>query len=67
MEDSASALQKAVEDLRRATEEREKLMRYRDEQIRRALADGVTWVRVQDITGLGPHGVAMAVKRLPRK
>ncbi len=67
MADSTSELQKAVDELRRATQERERLMTYRDAQIRIALAKGVTWLKVQEITGLGPHGVAMAVKRAPKE
>lgn len=39
-------------------------VQYRDRQIREALAQGATWKQLQEITGLSPRGLALAIKRV---
>lgn len=38
-------------------------IQYRDRQILAALAAGATWAQLQQVTGLSPRGLAMAIKR----
>ncbi|GAB3125885.1 hypothetical protein [Glaciibacter psychrotolerans] len=39
-------------------------VQYRDRQIRAGLAAGFTWKQLQDITGLTPRAIALAIKRV---
>lgn len=52
-----------VAKLAAVNEHRASLIQYRDRQIVAALRGGAKWVEIQDVTGLSPRGVALAVKR----
>jgi hypothetical protein len=56
-------LQRTAKRLADADERRASLVEYRDRQIVDALADGAKWTEIQDVTGLSPRGVQLAVKR----
>lgn len=62
---SFEELEKAVAELRSATSERDRLIGQRDELIRSALDRGATWVQVQEVTGLSPRGLSLAINRIP--
>ncbi|RFA16380.1 hypothetical protein B7R22_02515 [Subtercola boreus] len=67
MAETLDELEEAVASLRVVTEERERLIRRRDELIRAALKGGATWVQIQGVTGLSPRGLSLAIKRLPEE
>ncbi|RFA13246.1 hypothetical protein B7R21_08490 [Subtercola boreus] len=67
MAETFDELEKAVAALRSVTEEREILIRRRDELIRASLKGGATWVQVQNVTGLSPRGLSLAINRLPKE
>lgn len=56
-------LRAASDALRRLDARRQGQMQYRDDLVRRAIASGVTWARVQDATGLTVRGVQQALRR----
>lgn len=58
-----SDLSEAQADLRAIDKRRVELLAIRDGLIVQALGAGATWAKVQETTGLGPRGVALAVKR----
>jgi len=63
MAEDLTELRRTVERLTEADERRANLVEYRDRQIVEALDGGATWKQVQDVTGLSPRGLALAVKR----
>jgi ribosomal protein S18 len=56
-------LRAANESLRRLDARRTAQMEYRDDVLLRAIVAGATWVRVQEVTGLTPRGVQLALRR----
>jgi len=66
MNDELNELRATVEKLAAVNERRANLIQYRDRQIRAALAAGATWAQMQEVTGLSPRGLAMAIKRASR-
>ena len=63
MEIDVSELRATVEKLAAVNQRRANLIQYRDRQIREVIDAGATWAQVQEITGLSPRGLAMALKR----
>ena len=55
-----------VEKLAGVNERRGNLIEYRDRQIKAALDAGDRWTDVKNVTGLSPHGLALAIKRAER-
>ncbi|GGF15363.1 hypothetical protein GCM10011399_06470 [Subtercola lobariae] len=66
MTECLEELAKVVGELLSITEQRDSLMRHRDELIRAALDSGATWVQVQSVTGLSPRGLSLAINRQPK-
>jgi hypothetical protein len=56
-------LRRTVERLSALDARRASLGEYRDRQIVESLAAGATWAQVQEVTGLSPRGVQMAIRR----
>jgi ribosomal protein S18 len=56
-------LRRTVEKLAEVNALRASRIAYRDRQILEAIAGGATWVQVQQVTGLSPRGLALAIKR----
>lgn len=54
---------RTVDRLSALDERRASLVQYRDRQIVEALAGGATWAQVQQVTGLSPRGVQLAIAR----
>lgn len=63
MEETLEALAAAQMELRDFDKQRAGLLAKRDRLMMRALESGATWAKVQETTGLGPRGIALAVKR----
>ena len=61
--DEIAELSRTIEKLAEVNERRANLIQYRDRQIVQALASGATWAEVQRLAGIGPRGVALAIKR----
>ena len=61
--DKKEELKNTLIKLAAATEDRKTLIQYRDRQICELLAGGMTWVAMQQLSGLSVRGVALAVKR----
>lgn len=57
-------LRATVEKLAVVNQRRANLIEYRDRQIHDAIQAGATWAQMQEITGLSPRGLALALKRL---
>ena len=64
MADEMEELRATVEKLAAVNARRDNLIQYRDRQIREAIAAGATWAQIQNVTGLSPRGLAIAIKRL---
>lgn len=62
--DVLEELAAAANALRRQNLRRADQLRYRDDVIRRALAEGRTWAQIQDAARVGPRIIAIAIKRL---
>ena len=58
-----SELRATLEKLAAVNERRANLIEYRDRQIADAVSRGATWAQMQDVTGLSPRGLALALKR----
>lgn len=56
-------LRRTVERLTTLDERRAGLVQYRDRQILEALNAGATWARLQEVTGLSPRGLQLAIRR----
>ena len=56
-------LRRTVEKLAELNELRASRIQYRDRQILAAANSGATWARLQEITGLSPRGLALALAR----
>jgi len=63
MADDLDELAKTIQKLALADERRNSLAQYRDRQMAEAKAAGVTWARLQEVTGLSLRGAQMAVER----
>lgn len=63
MTSEVEELRATVEKLAAVNERRDNLIAYRDRQIKAAIAAGSTWAQLQEVTGLSPRGLAMAIKR----
>jgi hypothetical protein len=63
MDAAETELQKTVKNIEKTDERRASQVEYRDRQIVALLAKGKSWVRLQEITGLSPRGIQLAVKR----
>lgn len=63
MTDSLDDLHAVTAKLRAHDERRANLLHSRDALVRQALAEGATWAMVQQVTGLTPRGVALAIQR----
>lgn len=61
--DEIAELRRTIEKLAAVNERRASLIQYRDRQMVQALAAGSTWADVQRVAGIGPRGVALAIKR----
>lgn len=57
-------LRATVDKLAAVNERRANLIQYRDRQIAETIAAGATWAQVQQVTGLSPRGLAMALRRV---
>ena len=56
-------LSRTVEKLAETNVLRANRIQYRDRQILEAVTAGATWVRLQQVTGLSPRGLALALAR----
>ena len=63
MAEDLTELRETIERLAAVDNQRASLLQSRDRQIVDALESGATWKQVQNVTGLSPRGLAMAVKR----
>lgn len=61
--DVLEELKEAADALRRQHEHLGQQVRYRDELIRKARAQGKSWSAIQDVAGVGPRIISIAMKR----
>ena len=63
MDNELIELRRTVEKLAETNALRASRIQYRDHQLLEAATAGATWSRLQEVTGLSPRGLALALAR----